>query len=92
MIQKVNLPKKHVLTTSDIERILNSARSSYDYAKFIFPSNIYITVAYFRDGSIEIFTNSRDIGLWGAIQNLRSTHTQTRIVDFIFRWIQYLNK
>lgn len=92
MIQKVTLSRGQVLTKDNILKILNNARSSFEYARFKFGNGIYITVSYYRDSSIEVFTNSRDIGLWAQIQSIRGSYSQTRVADFVFRWINSLNK
>lgn len=92
MIQKITLSKGNILTKSNLRQILDSARSTYQYARFDLHKGIYITIQYNRDNTIEVFTNSRDINLWQQIKFLRGGYSQTKIIDFIFRWINQINK
>lgn len=91
MIQNVMLKRNQTLSRNDILRILNTAKSTYQYAKFIF-NGYYIQITYNRDLSISISTNSRDLALYQEMQDLIKIYTQMRLVDFVFRYINKLNK
>lgn len=88
----VSLSKLQIISKNEITNILNSVRSTYDYARFNLYNGIYLTITYHRDNTVDIFTNSRDLDLYHQIQNLNRSYTQMRIVEFVFRWISKLNK
>lgn len=92
MVQIVTLGKGSVIKRSEIERRINSARSTWHYARFNLPNNIYITIIYNRDNTIEIATNSTNLALYRQMQSLRRVWTQARISDFLFRWCNQLAK
>lgn len=92
MIHKITLAKGEVITKDNLTKLLNDARSTYNYAKFTFYNNVYITIVYNRDQTIEIATNSRDIALWNQIQSIRSNYSQMRVINYVFDWINRLNK
>lgn len=92
MIQIVKLSKGQILTKSEITNILNSARSTFQYAKISLSNGLYITVNYNKDNTIEISTNTRDLELWNQIQIVKRSYTQARIIEYVFRWINKLNK
>ena len=92
MIQLVKLSRGQILTKSEITKILNNARSTYQYAKISLSNKLYLTVTYNRDNTIEISTNSRDLDLWNQIQIVKRTYTQARVIEYMFRWINKLNK
>jgi len=92
MIEKIELKKGQILTFNNIKHMLDSARSSFQHAKFVMYNNIYIIIYYNKDQTIEVSTNSRNIQLYQQIVSLRNTYSQHRVTDFIFRWIQLLNK
>ena len=54
MIQIVNLSKGQIITKNEIQNKVNNARSTFNYAKFRFGNNLYITVTYNRDLTISI--------------------------------------
>lgn len=91
MRQTVNLSRKQIITKDNLTSILNKARATSEYARFIFPNGIYINISYYRDNTIDIMTNSRDIALWNQIQILRRSYTQLRVVNFLFNWISKFN-
>lgn len=92
MIQNIMLKRNQTLSRDNILRILNTAKSTYQYAKFNFGNNYYIQITYNRDLTISMSTNSRDLALYQEMQDLTKIYTQMRLVDFVFRYINKLNK
>jgi len=92
MIERISLNKGQILTITNIKKMLDSARSSFQYAKFIMHNGIYIIVYYNKDQTFEISTNSRNIQIYQQIVSLKRSYSQNRLCDFIFNWIQILNK
>lgn len=92
MIQIVSLSKGQVLPKHEIQRIVNSARGTFNYAKFNLSNGIYITITYNRDLSISVSTNTRDQQFYYEMLSLQRIYTQMRVVEFLFRWINKLNK
>lgn len=92
MIQKISLTKGQVLTKNEITKVLNSARSTFQYARFTISNNLYLNIQYNRDNTVEISTNARDITIWNQIRNLNQSYSQARIIEFVFRWINILTK
>ena len=91
MIQNITLNRNQVLSKSEILKILNTAKSTYQYAKFTF-KGYYLQINYNRDLSVSISTNSRDLALYQEMQDLTKIYTQMRLVDFVFRYINKLNR
>lgn len=92
MIQKIKLKQGQILTKDNIRTYLNRARNGYDYCRFDMKYGIYITIAFFRDGTHDIMTNSRSLSLWTDIQNIRNQRGVLMIADAVFRWIQVYNR
>lgn len=92
MIQNVKLNKGQILTKSEITRLCNSARSTWQYVKFILSNGVYIQINYNKDLTISISTNSRDLVFYQEVQNLVRIYTQMRVIDMLFRWLPKLNK
>lgn len=92
MINIVNLSKGQIMTKREIERLLNSSRSTFQYCKFNLKDKIHLTINYSKDMKIIVSTNSRDIALYKEIQSLERIYTQQRAIDFFFRWVNKLNK
>lgn len=92
MIQKLKLHRGQILTKDNISKLLSSARGTFGYAKFTMYNGIYISVYFSKDLSTELVTNSRDISLWNRMEILRRNSTLSMITDFLFYWIQALNK
>lgn len=92
MIEKIRLKRGNVLTKDKIYSMLNSARSTWQYAKFYFYNGKYMTVYYSNDRTVDIATNIRDFVLWNKIQVLRTNYSQWRVADFIFNSINKYNK
>lgn len=92
MIQIVKLSKGQILTKSELTNILNSARSTFQYAKISLSNGMYLTINYNKDNTIEIATNTRDLELWNQIQIVKRSYTQARVIEYAFRWINKLNK
>lgn len=92
MIQNVKLKKGQILTKQEITRICNSARSTWQYAKFELSNGVYIQINYNKDLSISISTNSRDLIFYQEVQNLVRIYTQMRVIDMLFRWLPKLRK
>lgn len=86
------LNKGQVITKSNLTRILNDARTSYNYAKFTLGNGTYFTITFNRDNTVEIATNNRDLALWTQIQSLKQSYSTLRAVDYIFNWINTYNK
>lgn len=87
MVQIITLNKGNVIKKGDIERIINSARSTWHYARFNLPKNIYVTIIYNRDNTIEIATNSTNLAFYQQMQSIRRAWTQARVTDFLFVWL-----
>lgn len=92
MIQRITLSKGQILTKDEITKVLNSARSTFQYARFSLSNNLYLNINYNRDNTVEISTNARDISIWNQIRSLNQSYTQARIIEFTFRWINVLTK
>lgn len=92
MIQNVKLKKGQVITKPNIKDILDKARQTYDYAKFTLYDGRYINLHFNRDFSIDIMTNDRDLILWREIESLKLVYTQARLEDFLFRWLNKMNR
>ena len=92
MIQRMNLHRGQILTKSNINNILNSAKGTYSYARFEMYNKIYISIFFNKDNTVEISTNSRNIALWNRLEVLRRNNTISMLVDFIFFWIPILNR
>lgn len=92
LINIVNLSKGQILTKQEIEKLVNSSRSTFQYCKFNLYNKIHLTINYSRDMKITIATNSRDIALYKEIQSLENIYTQQRVINFFFRWVNKLNK
>ena len=92
MIQQKDLVKGQTLTKQQIRDILNKSRFSYDYVKFTTYKKEYITVTFTRDNKYEIATNSRDYNIWYDIKILKSVLNFEGLINFVFKWINKLNK
>lgn len=92
MIQKVKLTQGQILTKDNIITHLNRARNGYDYCRFDMKHGTYITIAFFRDGSVDLMTNNRSLSLWTDISNARKLRSTSALADLVFRWIQVYNK
>ena len=92
MIQQKELAKGQVLTISQIRDILTKAKMTYDYARFTTYKKEYITVTFTRDNKYEIATNSRDYNIWYEIKILKTVLNFGSLAQFIFKWINKLNK
>ena len=71
------------LYQTDVLNVLNSARSTNDYANFIFPNGKYLMVAYHKDGTFDVSTNSRDQQLYRLRDFTIQSNSQNRVADFI---------
>lgn len=91
MIQKVKLHQGQILTKDNIQQYLTRARNGYDYCRFELKLGTYITVAFFRDNTIDIMTNNRSLQLWNDIQNARRFRGITQLVPYVFRWLKVYN-
>lgn len=92
MIQKIKLTQGQILTKNNINDVITRARNGYDYCLFELKYSIYIRIAFFRDNSFDIMTNSRNLSLWQDIESLRRIKSVTALTDALFRWIQVYNK
>lgn len=92
MIQKVKLNRGQILTKDNISSCLTKARNGNDYCRFELKFGMYITIAFFKDNTFDVMTNSRSISLWNDIQNLRKLRGVIIITDYVFRWIQEYNR
>ena len=93
MIQNIKLNKGQIIKTSDIQYSLIKAKSTYDYAKFTLYNGRYITVTFLRDNSFEIATDVREqYQLFYDIKVLKTVKSCWGIIDFLFKWLNRLNK
>lgn len=92
MIQKIKLTPHQVLTNDNIKNILYKARSGYDYCRFDMKMGRYITIAFFKDNSLDIMTNIYQLALWAEIRNARTTKSIVMLANYLFRWIQIYNR
>jgi len=92
MIQKVKLNQGQILTKDNVSTYLTRARTGYDYCRFEMKLGTYITIAFFRDMSFDIMTNSRTIQLWQDIQIVRNTKSINQLTDYVFNWIHRYNR
>lgn len=91
-IQKVKLNPTQVLTKDNIKTAIYKARSAYDYLRIDMKMGRYITIAFFKDNSIEIATNIWQLSLHNEIQAIRRSNSVTMLADYVFRWIQVYNR
>jgi len=87
MVKVVSLKKGQSISKNEIKTSLDYARQTFQYARFNFYNGLYIYIAYNKDQSIEVSSNSRNITLWQQIQSLKRVYTQARIIDFLYRWL-----
>lgn len=92
MKQIVEVPTGHVLAFNQVRQVLDSARNTYDYARFNLGSGAWIQVTYNRDRSVTITTNSRDYEFYDISQAIMKMPTQIRIIEFICKWAPKLRK
>lgn len=95
MIKVFNLRKGNVLRRDDLFNACVSARQTYDYVKVIFPDKNYITILFNRDNTLEIATTITLLQLWYEINGIRKSgrfNSTMRVADFLFNWINRLNK
>lgn len=92
MIQNVKMSKNQVIPKTELTRLCNSARSTWQYVKFTISNGIYVQITYNKDLTISIATNSRDLAFYQEVQNLTRVYTQMRVVDMLFRWLPKLNR
>ena len=71
------------LNQTDVLNTLNSARSTNDFASFVFNSGYYVMVSYHKDGSFDISTNSRDQQLYRLRDFTIQSNSQNRVAEFI---------
>lgn len=87
----INLQKRQVLTRNNIFNILNDARGTFGYAKFVLHDGVYYNISFNRDLTIEISTNSVNPSIIRQIQNIKNSWTQARLSEFIFQKINFYN-
>lgn len=93
MIQNINLNKGQVITKPNLQKILNDAKFSYDYAKFNMYNGRYLTITFTKDNKYEIATNVREqYQLFYDIKIIKSVNSFYGLVDFVFKWLNILNK
>ena len=95
MIKVFNLRRGNVLKRDDLYAACVSARQTYDYVKVVFYNRQYITVLFNRDNTLEIATTVTLLTLWYEINGIRRSGRFTstmRVCDFLFNWINKLNK
>ena len=92
MIQKVRLTPSQILTKDNIRNLLYKARAGSDYCRIDMKMGRYITVAFFKDNTLDIMTNIYNISLWNEIRHIRTTRSVVLLTDYIFRWIQVYNR
>ena len=86
------MSKNQVIPKTELTRLYNSARSTWQYVKFTISNGIYVQITYNKDLTISIATNSRDLAFYQEVQNLTRVYTQMRVVDMLFRWLPKLNR
>lgn len=91
-IQKVRLTPSQVLTKDNIKNILYKARAGSDYCRIEMKVGRYITIAFFKDNTLDIMTNIWQLSLHNEIQTIRNTRSVTMLADYVFRWIQVYNR
>lgn len=87
-----NVKQKELLSRGQISEELFRARSAFSYVKFILHNDIYITVVYNRDFTIEIATNTRNLHFWKEMELLGNNKIHARVIDFVYRWLNKLNE
>ena len=93
MIQKIKLNRGQTITRSNIQSVLTNAKMSYDYAEFKMGNDRYTTVTFTKDGKYEIATNVREqYQLFYEIKVLKTINSFYALVDFMFKWLNNLNK
>jgi len=93
MIQTVTVKKGKPISKQEIQYALTRARSTYDYAKFILPNGKYITVNFMKDNSYEIATNVREqYQLFYDIKITKTIKSFFSLIDFLYKWLNRLNK
>ena len=92
MIQKVKILRGQTLTREKIARILISARSTYDYARFDLWNGKYIVINFTRDNKYEIATNSRDYNIVYDIKVVKATRQFSSLTGFVYKWLPKLSK
>lgn len=92
MIQDIKLNKGQTLTVNQIRDILNKARMTWEYARFTTYKNEYITITFTRDNKYEIATNNREYNIWYDIRILKTILNFEGCVQFVFKWINRMNK
>jgi len=88
----IRVSKIDLISRGQVAEELFRARSLFSYVKFILHNEIYITVFYNRDFTVEIATNSRNLSLWHEMNMLGDKKIQARVIDFVYKWLLYLNK
>ena len=92
MIQKVRLNQSQVLTKENIKNLLYKARAGSDYCRIEMKMGRYITIAFFKDNTLDIMTNIYNISLWTELKQVRTNRSLTQLTDYLFRWIQVYNR
>ena len=92
MIQKVRLNPSQVLTKENIKNLLYKARAGSDYCRIEMKMGRYITIAFFKDNTLDIMTNIYNISLWTELKQVRTNRSLTQLTDYLFRWIQVYNR
>lgn len=93
MIKKVKLNSGQSVARSYIQNILADAKMTYDYAEFTMSNGRYITVTFTKDGKYEVATNVREQWqLFYEIKILKTINSFYALVDFMFKWLNILNK
>lgn len=87
MIHRISLGKGEVIVKPELLKMLNNAKSSYDYVKITLYNGVYFTLEFNRDNTVEIMTNTRDIAIWNQMRILQMNYSQQRAVDQVFEWI-----
>lgn len=92
MIQKVKLRQGQIITKDNIIEYLNRARTGYDYFRLDMKQGVYITIAFFKDNTFEVMTNSRNLSLWRDIEYVKRTKGTTVLSNLVFKWVQEYNR
>lgn len=88
----LTVKKKELLSRGQISEEMSKARSAFSYVKFMLHNDIYITVIYNRDFTIELATNTRNLHFWKELEMLGNKKIHAMVIDFVYKWLNKLNE
>lgn len=94
MIKIFDLNTGNVVTKKEIEKAVSSAFSSFNYVRFNLhgTKSYYVMVNFNRDLTVSISTSSRNLLMRNEMMVVHRTYTKARLIDFLFKWVNKLNK